>query len=207
MSSLFGADSFEASMRPLSVDVYTSALRISGSIRTRFTRVSDILNLQSGTHLTIDKATISEFADPSATLSAPQSLVTIDEILLLIADDAPSEEASGVPSDMRIEKRPVKAQLAIPPFRLTGTIHVPQGSRPMDGLINLQEHFMPMTDVAIGCGAYPELARTVAALAIRRDRAHVMLVTDDERPDELLAELLDERTAAAWLRTPEGGTE
>jgi hypothetical protein len=206
MSSLFGTDSFDASMRAVSVDVYTAALRISGTIRTRFTRVSDILNLQSGTHLTIEKATISEFADPSATLSAPQALVTIEEILLLIADDAPSDDAGGASSDMRIEKRPVKAQLAIPPFRLTGTIHVPQGSRPMDGLLNLQERFMPMTDVAVGCGAYPELARSVAALAFRRDRAHVMLVTDDERPDELLADLLDERTAAAWLRTPEGGS-
>jgi hypothetical protein len=207
MTSLFGSDSFEASMRDVRIDVYTSALRVSGSIRTRFMRVSDILNLQSGTHLTIEKATISEFADPSATLSAPQSLVTIDEILLLIADDVSTEETSGVASEMRIEKRPVKAQLAIPPFRLTGTIHVPQGSRPMDGLLNLQERFMPMTDVAVGCGAYPELARNVAALAIRRDRAHTMLVADDERPDELLADVLDERTAAAWLRTPEGGTE
>jgi hypothetical protein len=207
MSSLFGTDSFDTSMRAVSIDVYTSSLRVSGLVNTRFTRVSDILNLQSGTHLTIEKATVSEFADPAATLSAPQALVTIDEILLLIADDAPRDDVGSGPSDMRIEKRPVKAQLAIPPFRLTGTIHVPQGSRPMDGLINLQERFMPMTDVAVGCGAHPELARSVSAVAIRRDRAHVMLVTDDERPDELLADLLDERTAAAWLRTPEGGTE
>jgi hypothetical protein len=204
MSSLFGTESFDSSTRAVSVDAYTSALRISGSIQTRFTRVSDIVNLQSGTHLTIEKATVSDYADPSATLSAPRSLVAIDAILMLIASDDSGDDSGGAPSDMRIEKRPVKAQLAIPPFRLTGTIHVPQGSRPIDGLLNLQERFMPMTDVAIACGAHPELARQVPALAMRRDRAHVMVVADDERPDELLADLLDERTAAAWLRSAEG---
>lgn len=200
MSSLFGTDSFEASLRSVRVDAYTAAFRVSGSVQTRFQRVGDIVNLQSGTHLTIDKATISEYADPSATLSAPQALVAIAEILVLVAD----EISGGPQSEMRIEKRPVKAQLALPPFRLTGTIHVPQGSRPIDGLFNLQERFMPMTDVAIASGAHPELARQVAALAMRRDRAHVVLVADDERPDELLADLLDERTAAAWLRSGEG---
>ena len=95
----------------------------------------------------------------------------------------------------------MKAQLAIPPFRLTGTIHVPQGSRPVDGLLNLHERFMPMTDAVIVSAAFPELGRQVPALAMRRERAHVVLVADDERPDELLADLLDEQTAAAWLRT------
>jgi hypothetical protein len=200
MSALFGSDSFDASLRSVHLDVYTAAFRVSGSTQTRFTRVSDIVNLASGTHLTLEKATVSEYADPSATLSAPQALVAIDEIVVLVA----GEDFGGTPSEMRIEKRPVKAQLAIPPFRLTGTIHVPQGSRPIDGLLNVQERFMPMTDVAIACAAHPELGRQIPALAMRRDRAHVVLVADDERPEELLAELLDERTAAAWLHTAEG---
>jgi len=31
----------------------------------------------------------------------------------------------------------------------------------------------------------------------------VLLVADDEHPDELLADVLDETTAAAWLRADE----
>jgi hypothetical protein len=200
MTDFFGGDSFQALVRTVRVDAYTAAFRVSGTIQTRFTRVGDIVNLQSGSHLTIERATISEYADPSATLSAPQALVAIDELLVFIAAESPD---AGGSSEMRISKRPVKAQLAIPPFRLTGTIHVPQGSRPVDGLLNLHERFMLMTDVQLAAAAYPELGRQVDALAMRRDRAHIVLVADDERPDELLADLLDERTAASWLRSAE----
>ena len=59
------------------------------------------------------------------------------------------------------------------------------------------------TDATLASGPYPELERSVAALALRRDRAHVLLVADDEHPDELLADVLDETTAAAWLRSDE----
>jgi len=57
-----------------------------------------------------------------------------------------------------------------------------------------------MTDATVTSSRYPELARTAAVLALRRDRAHVLLVADDENPDQLLADVLDERTAESWLR-------
>ena len=49
------------------IDCYTSAYRVSGQTATRFTRVSDIVNLLSSTHLVITHATMSEFGAPSAT--------------------------------------------------------------------------------------------------------------------------------------------
>jgi hypothetical protein len=194
----FGMDSF-SSFPEVNVDIYTAAYRISGSVRTRFSRVADILNQQSGSHLTVEHATVSEYADAMSTVGAPSALVAIEEILVMIAPDLGG--ASG--GDMRIQKRAVRAQLSIPPLRLTGAIHVPAGSRPVDGLLNVPDRFMPMTDATLASGAYPELERSVAALALRRDRAHVLLVADDEHPDELLADVLDETTATAWLRTDE----
>jgi hypothetical protein len=194
----FGMDSF-SSFPEVNVDIYTAAYRISGTVRTRFTRVADILNQQSGSHLTVEHATVSEFADAMSTIGAPSALVAIDEILVMIAPDLGG--LSG--GDMRIQKRAVRAQLSMPPLRLTGAIHVPAGSRPVDGLLNVPDRFMPMTDATLASGAYPELERSVAALALRRDRAHVLLVADDEHPDELLADVLDETTAAAWLRADE----
>ena len=194
----FGMDSF-SSFPEVNVDIYTAAYRISGTVRTRFTRVADILNQQSGSHVTVEHATVSEYADAMSTIGAPSALVAIEEILVMIAPDLGG--ASG--GDMRIQKRAVRAQLSIPPLRLTGAIHVPAGSRPVDGLLNVPDRFMPMTDATLASGAYPELERSVGALALRRDRAHVLLVADDEHPDELLADVLDETTAAAWLRTDE----
>lgn len=193
----FGADGFGfAAVREVQVDLYTSAYRVSGTVRTRFSRVAEILNQLSDAHLVVEEATISEFADPSATLGAPSALVPTDEILVMLAlslDGAGSTE-------MRIQKRAVRAMLAIPPFRVTGAIHVVMGSRPVDGLLNLPDRFVPMTDATLSSGAHPELTRSAPVLALRRDRAHVLLVADDERPDDQLADVLDERTAEQWLR-------
>jgi hypothetical protein len=198
-SGAFGSGGI-GTVASVSVDVYTTAYRISGSIQTPFSRVTEILNQRSGGHLTVTRATVSEYANPAATLAAPSALVAVEEILLMVAADL-----SGTSGEMRIPKRPVRAQLAIPPFRITGTIHVPMGSRPVEGLLHGTDQFMAMTDATIVSGTHPELERSAPVLAVRRGRAHVLLVADDETPDELLAEVLDERTAEAWLHADEDG--
>jgi hypothetical protein len=187
----------------VAVDVYTAAYRVSGRVETRFGRVAEILNQLTGGHLTVTQATVSEHGDPDGTLAAPSALVSVDEILVMVAPGLATEAHA----EMRIPKRPVLVHLAIPPLRITGKIHVPMGSRPVEGLLHVPERFMPMTDATVASSRYPELGRTAGVLAVRRDRAHVLLVADDENPDRLLADVLDERTAEAWLRggeKPEG---
>ncbi len=183
-------------VRQVEVDLITDAYRITGTVQTRFGRVTDILNQLLGAHLTVEHATISEHADPSATLAAPSAIVEAAAILLMSAPGLTGEASS----DMRIPKRAVKAMLVLPPLRVTGTVHVTIGGRPLDGLLNVTDRFLAMTDVTIDSGAHPELGRTVEAAAINRVRAQILLVADDERPDELLADVLDERTAEEWLR-------
>ena len=185
-----------SAVRGVEVDLLTGAYRISGTVQTRFGRVTDILNQLLGAHLAVERATISEHADPDATLSAPSALVDASSILLLSAPGL----TGGAASEMRIPKRAVKAMLALPPVRITGTVHVPIGGRPIDGVLNVSDRFLAMTDVTIASGAYPQLGRTVDAVAISRTLAQILLVADDERPDELLADVLDERTAEEWLR-------
>jgi hypothetical protein len=65
------------------VDVVTDAYRISGTVQTRFARLTDILNEQAGTHLTITHATISEHADPTATVAASSALAAVSAILIM----------------------------------------------------------------------------------------------------------------------------
>jgi hypothetical protein len=189
--------------RAVAIDVYTAAYRVSGETATRFARVGDIVNQVTSTHLIVEHATVSEYADPAATMGAPQVLVTLDEILFVVAAEASGEARP----EMRIPKRPVRAQIALPPFRLTGAVHVAAGSRPIDGMLNVNERFLPMTEVAVACGAHPELSRTAPAVAIQRKLAHLILVLDDERPEELLADVLDEQTAERWLKPREPGVE
>ena len=196
--SAFGMDSF-AEVESVAVDVYTSAYRVSGTVRTRFTRVADILNQHQLTsaHLAVEHATVSEHLAAGESIAAPTAVVSLDEILVMIAPDLVGEARS----EMRIPKRAVRAQLAIPPLRITGSIHVPTGGRPIDGLLNVTDRFMAMTDVTITSEAFPHLERSATAVALRRDRAHVLLVPNDDDPDALLADVLDERTAETWLRS------
>jgi hypothetical protein len=196
-SGAFGSGGIGA-LASVSIDLYTTAYRVSGSIETRFGRVTEILNQLSGGHLTVLQAMITEHADPGSTLATPSALVAVDEILFMVATDL-----TGTSNEMRIPKRPVRAQLAIPPFRITGTIHVPMGSRPVDGLLHGVDQFVAMTDATLASAPHPHLDRTAPVMALRRGGAQVLLVADDETPDVLLAEVLDERTAEAWLGTEE----
>jgi hypothetical protein len=180
----------------LEIECYTSAYRVSGSMATRFTRVADILNQVNSTHLVIQRATISEHAAPTSTISAGQVLVAVDDILFAVS---PGTEATSLP-EMRIEKRPVRAQLAMPPFRVTGQVYVTRGTRPTDSVVNASERFMAMTEVDVTCTTLEGLDRRLPALAIQRRLAQLFLVIDDERPEDLLARVLDEETAQAWAR-------
>ncbi len=55
-----------------------------------------------------------ERKDPTATLGALQVLVSIDEVLFMVAGDT----ATDARPEMRIPKRPIRAQLAVPPFEV-----------------------------------------------------------------------------------------
>ena len=183
----------------VAIDLLTDSYSVAGSVQTRFGRVTDIVNQASGTHLTVHRATIREHADEGAALAAPSAMVAIGSILIIMAPSLTGTAAEG----MRIEKRPVRVQLSVPPFHVTGTMHFTPGSVPAESLMNITDRFLAVTDVTVTSAAYPRLARTAAAVAVSRDRAHVLLVADDERPEEQLAEVLDERTAETWLGSDE----
>jgi hypothetical protein len=185
--------------REVEVDLLTDAYRIRGAVETRFGRATDIVNQQGSTHLTLVRATITEHADPTATSSSPSALVAISSILVLAAPGLAGEASA----EMRIQKRPVRVDFAIPPLRVNGIIHVVPGSLPADGLVNMTDPFMTVTDASVTSVAHPELAFSAAALAVRRDQAQVVLISDDEEADELLADVLDERTAEFWLKPEE----
>ncbi|MDQ2941538.1 MAG: hypothetical protein M3R05_05025 [Chloroflexota bacterium] len=193
----FSGDSLDGNpARSVHVQLFTAAYRVSGTTLTRFSRVTDIVNLQPTTHIVVEAATLTEFGDPAGSIPVPHVLVAIDEVLFLIVVET---DADARP-EMRIPKRPVRAQVALPPFRLLGTVHVAPGSRPADGLLNVSDRFVPMTDVSVSCTAHPEIRVNTPAVALQRTMAHVIVVEDDEQRDELLSDVLDERTAKAWLR-------
>lgn len=178
------------------VEVYTPAYRVSGTTATRFQRVADIVNQLPTSHLIVDDATITEYAAPDATVKAAEVLIATERILFVVA---PASVATEARAEMRIPKRPVRVDLLAPPFRLTGAVHVPQGSRPMDGLLNAADRFIAITDVSLSSAQFPGFAASLEVVAMQRALAHLLVVSDDEQPEKLLADVLDESTAHDWL--------
>jgi hypothetical protein len=176
----FGLEGF-APVETVEVEIYTSAYRITGSLHTPFRRVAEILNQLPSAFVTIEEASIVEHAAPEAVTRSATAHVAVDEIFVMVAPGV-----AGQPrAEMRIQKQPATAMLSMPPLRLAGTVHVPVGSRPIDGFLNVGERFVPMTDVHLTSAAHPTLEREIPILAVRRDRAQVLVVTDAavENPD------------------------
>jgi hypothetical protein len=175
----FGFDGF-AAVRPVRVELITARYVVSGTMQTRFSRVAEILNQLTTTHLPIEDAAVHEHGQ-QATERAGTAIVAVDEILVMTAPDLVAPPAGG---DMRVPKEPLQARLAIGPVWVSGSVYVPIGSRPIDGLLNVADRFVPMTDVVLSSAAYPDLDREAPVAAVRRDGAHVILFADaSDDPD------------------------
>jgi hypothetical protein len=174
----FGLGGF-ASVEAVRIEVYTSAYRVAGTIHTPFRRVAEILTQLSSGHLAVERAQVSELAlEDAPVIDAGTALVSLEEILVLLAPDLGGEARA----EMRVAKQPVDVGLGVPPLHVRGTLHVPLGSDPAEGLANLADRFMPMTDATISSTAHPHLARRVPILAVRRDRSHIIVRHDGSGP-------------------------
>lgn len=157
--------------RAVSVEVTTAGYRVSGTMRTRFERVSDILNHLDLSHATIDLATVRELYDPARGSRVASAMVPVDEILFLAAD-VPSERSSDA---IVVPKHPVQAHIALPPFRLSGTIFVPESVESVFTAVTMNpDAFIPMTDVTVTCWIRAELNAHYPVLAFARRKPHVM---------------------------------
>ena len=142
------SDSLGPPVSRVEVELYTAGYRVSGHMSTRFRRVGDILNLSSSTHLVVDEATVLEYAGSGTAHSGQSVMVSLDSVLFGISSgvDDRSDEA------LVVQKRPVKIELALHPFWLTGTVHVPAGSHATD-VLNVADRFLPLTDVQVAAAA------------------------------------------------------
>jgi hypothetical protein len=158
------------------LDIYTSDYRVSGMTASRFSRVADIVNALTDGYLAIARATFTEHGDPTLSHASSEVLVALDEILFVIA---PEVDGAARP-EMRIVKEAFRVELALPPFRIEGSMHVFQQTRPIDGLMNTAERFVTITEAEITSAIHPGLERSASAVAVQRARAQLVAVSEDE---------------------------
>jgi hypothetical protein len=157
----------EAQMVPLTL--YTDAFVIRGSIRTRQRRVTDILNLAEEPFLVVSNATIDEYGSRGMASRSDFAQVNLSAVLFVVSDE--SLEARP---DLRTPKVPEMAMITLPPFRITGRIHLLPQRELHEALTELTGAFLPVTDAAYWSDTVGEARATAQLLAFNHSRAHIL---------------------------------
>lgn len=155
--------------------LYTDSLITRGWVRTRQHRVTDILNLAEEPFLILEDITVDEIGDRGSPLRADVAQINLDSVLFAVAD-VPIEPSP----ELRTPKRPAEVILSVPPFRITGTIHLMADQPSLrDALKELNMRFLPVTDAVYWSDRLGE-ARTSALLVAANQRRTQILAQHQE---------------------------
>jgi hypothetical protein len=155
--------------QPSRLTLYTDALIIRGLIRTRQHRITDILNSADDPYLVLEDVTTEEFGSRASAERADYAQINLDAVLFAVSDT----EVDAV-AELRTPKSAEKAIISIPPFKLSGSIHVLPGRDMREALQELQGKFLPLTDVTYWSDTVAEPRTSVHVVAFNHRRAQIM---------------------------------
>ena len=157
----------EATLVPLTL--YTDSFVIKGQIRTRQARVTDILNHADEDFLVLSDAVIDEYGTRTLASRSEYAQVNLEAVLFAVAEG----DIEARP-DLRTPKVAEQAMISIPPFRVTGRIHV-LGERDFrDALSELTGRFLPVTEAVYWSDSVGEARQTAPMVAINHRRAQIL---------------------------------
>jgi hypothetical protein len=179
--------------------LYTDAYVIHGDIVTRQRRVSDILNEPDSDFLVLANVVTDEFGSRSGTSRADFAQVNLGAVLFAVADTV----VEAVP-ELRTPKVPETAMISIPPFRVTGRIHLLPERALNDALNELYGRFIPVTKATFWSDVVGEARQSVELVAVHHARAQILA---PYREIDLWAGLPDEAGGSATGGGPATGDE
>jgi hypothetical protein len=156
----------EPTLVPLTL--YTDAFVIRGSIRTRQSRISDILNQADEDFLVVADAVVDEYGSRGTPVRSEYAQVNLGAVLFAVADT--TIEARP---DLRTPKVPEQALISIPPFRVTGRVHLLPERDLREALNELTGRFVPVTDAVYWSDSAGEARQTAPMVAINHTRAQI----------------------------------
>lgn len=153
----------------VALTLYTDAYVVRGTIRTRQRRLTDILNQAEQDFLVISGAVFDEFGSRAQTAQAEYAQVNLGAVLFAVAD-TPVEP---VP-ELRTPKVVEQALITVPPFRITGRIHLLPERDLREALSELTGRFIPVTDATYWSDTVHEPRATVLMVAFNHTRAQIL---------------------------------
>ena len=153
-------------------------IRRPGTIRTRQRRITDILNQADEHFLVVSNATVDEYGararSPSKTAFAQ---VNLGAVLFAV----PTRRSRPEP-DLRTPKVPEMALISIPPFKITGRIHLLPERDLREALCELTGRFVPVTDATYWSDTVGEARLQAPMVAFNHNRAQILAPHQDVDP-------------------------
>jgi len=160
---------FAGAQQTIQLTLYTDAFVIRGSMETRQRRVSDILNQAGDPFLVLSSVTVEEFGPHGQASTAEHAQVNLASVLFAVADTV----VEAAP-ELRTPKVAEIAMIAIPPFRVTGRIHLLPERDVRAGLNELHGTFLPVTDAVYWSDSLGEARTSAALVAVNHARAQIL---------------------------------
>jgi hypothetical protein len=153
----------------VALTLYTDAFVIRGSLSTRQRRVTDMLNLAEDRFLVLSDVVTDEFGSRGDQMRAEFAQVNLASVLFAVVNEpvAPAPE-------LRTPKIAEEALISIPPFKVTGFIHLMPERSLRNALSELTGHFLPVTDAAYWSDVLNESRTQASLLAVNHERAQIL---------------------------------
>ncbi|MGH2512618.1 MAG: DUF6812 domain-containing protein [Candidatus Limnocylindrales bacterium] len=153
----------------LDLTLYTDSFIIRGTISTRYRRVTDVLNDPEHHFIVLSEATVDEYGSRELATRSQYAQVNLATVLFAVS----SVPVDSLP-ELRTIKVPEAALISIPPFRISGRIHLLPDRSLVQALGELEARFLPVTDATFWSETVGEARQAVALLAFNQARAQVL---------------------------------
>jgi hypothetical protein len=164
----------------MELTLYTDALITRGFVRTRQHRVTDVLNFAEDPFLILEDVTVEEYGEHGEPIRAAYAQINLDAVLFAVA----TEPVEPVP-ELRTPKSKEEAIVSIPPFRVTGTMHLlPTEGNMRAALQELHGRFLPITDATYWSDHVGEPRQTAVVVAVNHKRAQILAPHKERDPWE-----------------------
>ena len=155
--------------RSTAITLVTDAFVVRGSILTRHRRITDMLNAADEDFLVLENATFDEFGSTGTVMQTDYAQVNLGTVLFGVADD----QVDPTP-ELRVPKVTERALVSIPPFTITGHIHLMPERDLHQALGELLGRFIPVTDAVYWSDRVGEARTTAVIVAVNHTRAHIL---------------------------------
>ena len=150
---------------------------VRGTFHSRKRRITDILNQAEHDFLVVRDASVEELGEGGVAARAAYAQVNLNSLLFAVA-----ENSLDAQPEMRLAKSPQDAMIILPPFKLTGLIHILQEQDLFAALNQMTDRFLPLTDAEYWSDT-SRVPRTEAPMvAFNHARAHILAQIQEVEP-------------------------